>query len=244
MNPLIEIRDLIVSRGHRSVLSVPSLDIQRSEVLALVGPNGAGKSTLILVLAGLLKPQSGMIIFANRPFKGWNALDYRRNISFVFQVPLLLNMTVVENIALGLRFRGVRKDQTQGRVAHWMGKLGITSLANRRAAELSGGEAQRVSLARAFILDTHLLLLDEPFSALDPPSRTKLLEDLEVLLKADQRTVIIVTHNLADAARLSDRVAVIIGGKLRQVAKPGEIKSHPADEEVALFVREMHRQPY
>jgi tungstate transport system ATP-binding protein len=241
MSALVEIRDLVVQRRGKSVLEVPSLDVRKSEVLALVGPNGAGKSTLMLVIARLLKPERGKIIFDDRPLSQWNALEYRRRISFVFQTPLLLDMTVAENVALGLRFRGFRKEKIRDRVGLWLEQLGIASLSSRRAGELSGGEAQRVSLARAFALDPELLLLDEPFSALDPPTRAKLLGDLQALLTADHRTAIIVTHNLKDAAKLGDRVAVIVGGRLRQVGPARQIKSWPADEEVAAFLRELPR---
>jgi len=239
MSALVEIRDLVVRRRGRSVLEIPSLDVRKSEVLALVGPNGAGKSTLMLVIARLLKPESGKIFFGERSLSQWNALEYRRRISFVFQTPLLLDMTVAENVALGLKFRGLHNDKIHARVGHWLEQLGIESLSSRRAGELSGGEAQRVSLARAFVLDPELLLLDEPFSALDPPARSKLLGDLAALLTADHRTALIVTHNLNDAAKLGDRVAVIVGGRLRQVGTARQIKSRPADEEVAAFLREM-----
>jgi ABC-type proline/glycine betaine transport system ATPase subunit len=135
----------------------------------------------------------------------------------------------------------LRKDQIRVRVDQWLEKLGITALGNRRAGEVSGGEAQRVSLARAFVLDPDLLLLDEPFSALDPSARATLLQDVTALLAGNHRTVIIVTHNLKDAARLGDRVAVIVGGRLRQVGPAGQIKSRPADQEVAAFLRELPR---
>jgi tungstate transport system ATP-binding protein len=244
MSALVEIRDLVVRRRGRSVLEVPALDVRKREVLALVGPNGAGKSTLMLVIARLIKPETGKILFDGLPLSEWSALDYRRRISFVFQAPLLLDMTVAENIALGLKFRGVHKDKIRERVEHWLEQLGIEALSTRRASELSGGEAQRVSLARAFVLDPELILLDEPFSALDPPARARLLEDLTALLKADHRTAIIVTHNLKDAAKLGDRVAVLVGGRLRQVGPARQIKNQPADEEVAAFLREMPRSAF
>jgi tungstate transport system ATP-binding protein len=244
MSALVEIRDLVVRRRGRSVLEVPALDVRKREVLALVGPNGAGKSTLMLVIARLIKPETGKILFDGLPLSEWSALDYRRRISFVFQAPLLLDMTVAENIALGLKFRGVHKDKIRERVEHWLEQLGIEALSSRRASELSGGEAQRVSLARAFVLDPELILLDEPFSALDPPARARLLEDLTALLKADHRTAIIVTHNLKDAAKLGDRVAVLVGGRLRQVGPARQIKNQPADEEVAAFLREMPRSAF
>jgi len=212
--------------------------VRKGEVLALIGPNGSGKSTLLLVLACLLKAERGEIIFDERPLSQWKALEYRRRISFVFQAPLLLDMTVADNVALGLKFRGLQKDKIRARVGHWLEQLGIESLAKRRAGELSGGEAQRVSLARAFVLDPELILLDEPFSALDPPAHSKLLGDLAALLAVDHRTAIIVTHNLKDASELGDRVAVIIGGRLRQIGSAGQIKAKPADEEVAAFLRD------
>ena len=243
MSELIEINNLLVRRSGRKVLEVPSLEIRKSEVLALIGPNGSGKSTLLLVLARLLKPDSGEILFNGRPLSQWKALEYRRRISFVFQAPLLLDMTVVDNVALGLKFRGLQKDKIRQRVGYWLKQLGIESLAKRRAGELSGGEAQRVSLARAFVLDPELILLDEPFSALDPPAHSKLLGDLAALLAVDHRTAIIVTHNLEDASQLGDRVGILIGGRLRQVGSPDQIKAKPADEEVAAFLKEFSVSP-
>ncbi len=239
MSTLLEIRDLRVNRGERRVLEVDALDVHRHEVLAVVGPNGAGKTTLMLALACLIRPERGLILYNHRPLAEWNTLEYRRQISFVFQAALLLDMTVADNVALGLKFRGLPANQIHPRVDHWLDLLAITHLAKRRAVELSGGEAQRVSLARAFVLDPQLLLLDEPFSALDPSARQKLMVDLAALLESDHRTVIIVTHNLAEAARLGDRVAVIVGGRLRQVGSASYIKSHPADKDVAAFLKEL-----
>ncbi len=120
-----------------------------------------------------------------------------------------------------------------------MRQLGVEPLAKRRASQLSGGEAQRVSLARAFVLEPELLLLDEPFSALDPPTRSRLIQDLYDLLEGTHRTAVFVTHNLGEAAKLSHRIAVIIGGVLRQVGTVEQIKSHPADEAVAAFLHEL-----
>jgi tungstate transport system ATP-binding protein len=236
---MIQIRDLLIQRNGRDTLYVDSLDIQRGETLAIVGPNGGGKSTLLLALARLLKPSRGDIIYDGKSLKQWDELEYRRKISFVFQAPLLMDMTVEQNVALGLKFRGAPKEQTFERVGRWMKQLGVESLAKRRAGQISGGEAQRVSLARAFVLDPQLLLLDEPFAALDPPTRTKLLEDLSTLLKEDHRTAVFVTHNLNEAANLSHRIAVIVGGVLRQVGTAKQIKSKPADETVASFLQEL-----
>ncbi|MCI0549663.1 MAG: ATP-binding cassette domain-containing protein [Anaerolineae bacterium] len=236
---MIQIRDLLIQRNGRDVLLIDSLNIPRGETLAVVGPNGAGKSTLLLALGLLLKPVRGEILFGGVSILKLDELNYRRKISFVFQDPLLLDMTVEQNIALGLKFRGVPKEEVQGRVRRWIKQLGIESLAKRRAGQLSGGEAQRVSLARAFVLEPELLLLDEPFSSLDPPTRSKLLEDLSALLAEDHRTAIFVTHNLNEAAKLSHRIAVIVNGMLRQVGTAKQIKSGPADETVRAFLQEL-----
>lgn len=236
---MIEIRNLLIQRNGRDVLRIDSLDITRGETLAVVGPNGAGKSTLLLTLARLLRPTSGEIIFDGRSLMQLDDLEYRRNISFVFQDPLLMDMTVEQNVALGLKFRGTPKEETRERAGRWIKQLGIESLSKRRVGQLSGGEAQRVSLARAFVLQPELLLLDEPFAALDPPTRAKLLEDLSALLAKDHRTAVFVTHNLNEAAKLSHQIAVIVNGMLRQVGTAKQIKSKPADETVKTFLQEL-----
>ena len=236
---MIQIRDLLIERNGRDALRVDLLNIQRGETLTVVGPNGAGKSTLLLALAHLLTPSRGEIIYDGKSLQELEDLEYRRKISFVFQSPLLMDMTVEQNVALGLKFRGTPKEETQERVTKWMKQLGVESLAKRRAGQFSGGEAQRVSLARAFVLEPELLLLDEPFSALDPPTRAKLIDDLAVLLAAHQRTAVFVTHNLSEATKFSHRMAVIIEGVLRQVGTARQIKSKPADETVAAFLHEL-----
>ena len=236
---MIEIRNLLIQRNKRDVLRVDSLDIKRGETLAIVGPNGAGKSTLLLALAHLLPTARGEIAFNGKPLQQWDELEYRRKISFVFQSPLLLDMTVEQNIALGLKFRGVSKEETHERVGRRIKQLGIEALSKRRASQLSGGEAQRVSLARAFVLEPELLLLDEPFAALDPPTRKKLIDDLSALLAEDQRMAVFVTHNLNEAAQFSQRIAVIVDGAVRQVGTAKQIKSKPADETVKAFLQEL-----
>jgi ABC-type sugar transport system ATPase subunit len=238
-NLMIQIRDLLIQRNGRDVLRIDSLDIPRGETLVVVGPNGAGKSTLLLTLGHLLIPMRGEILFDGKSILKLDELEYRRRISFVFQDPLLLDMTVEQNITLGLKFRGTPKEEVHERVGKWIKQLGIESLAKRRASQLSGGEAQRVSLARAFVLEPELLLLDEPFSSLDPPTRAKLIEDLSALLKEDHRMAVFVTHNLNEAAKLSHRIAVMVGGGLRQVGTAKQIKSKPSDETVKAFLQEL-----
>lgn len=239
MRVVISIHDLLIRRNEVKALYINSLQIKQGETLAIVGPNGAGKSTLLLALAHLIKPARGLITFKGSPISELNELEYRRKLSFVFQDPLLMDMSVEDNIALGLKFRGVNKRDAHEQVLEWSKAMGVDHLLGRRAGQLSGGEAQRVSLARAFVLDPELLLMDEPFSAVDPQTRTQLLKDLSKVLSRDHRTTIFVTHNLREAAQMGDRVAVIINGELKQVGKPKEIKAKPADKSVKDFLKEL-----
>ena len=234
--PLVQIRDLAIQRGEKLVLTIPQLDIRRGEVLAVVGPNGAGKSTLLLALARLIKPKDGEILFDGNPAQNTSDTVYRRKIALVMQDPLLFDRSVYENVAIGLAFRGVAKESIQKKVPLWLERLGVAHLAERRGGELSGGEAQRVALARALVLEPELLLLDEPFSALDPPTRAHILEDLGALLRDTDTTTLFVTHDLPEARQLAVRMAVIIENRLRQVGTPAEIRTHPADGEVVRFL--------
>ena len=237
MSALLEIRDLQVYRGERIALSVDALAVGQGEVLAVIGPNGAGKSTLLLTIARLIQPQSGELSFGGTPFKALSPLAFRRRIGLVLQDPLLLDTTVHQNVACGLHFRGgLPKAEVHQRVAHWLDRLGIAHLSDRRARSLSGGEAQRVSLARAFALQPDLLLLDEPFSALDAPTRARLLEEIQSLLAETGITTVVITHDLDEALFLGDRVAVLLDGRLRQHGPPEQVFSMPADAEVAAFV--------
>ncbi|MBI5298166.1 MAG: ABC transporter ATP-binding protein [Chloroflexi bacterium] len=235
MTALIEVRDLLVRREKQTVLEIAHLSVEAGEVLAVVGPNGAGKSTLFLTLARLLKHERGVIRFFNG-HESISTLEYRRRIALVLQEPLLLDASVRENAAIGLRFRGTPKAEADRRVAHWLERLGVAHLAERSARKLSGGESQRVSLARAFVLEPELLLLDEPFTALDSPTRARLLEDLKAVLGETGTTTIFITHDLREAEKLGTRMAVMLKGRVHQVGKPREVFAHPADSQVAEFL--------
>jgi len=236
MKPLVELRDLRIMRADVTALELDHLSIHSGEVMAIVGPNGAGKSTLLLSLARLLRPVRGQILFKGRPVETEPITAYRRRIALVMQDPLLFDTTVFQNVAAGLRFRGTGRAEIESRVKHWLDRLGVAQLAGRRAGKLSGGESQRVSLARALVLQPELLLLDEPFSSLDPPTRAVLLDDLGGLLSDTSTTAVFVTHDLREAELVSDRIAVVIGNRLRQVASPDVLRQTPADEDVASFL--------
>jgi molybdopterin-binding protein len=234
---LLTIRDLVALREKRVVLRVDQLDLRRGEVLAVIGPNGAGKSTLLLSLVLLQSLERGEIRFdGERVYPGGDPVKLRRRTATVFQEPLLLDTSVRANVAAGLHLRGVSSPEAEKRVSHWMDRFGISHLASRHARQLSGGEAQRVSLARAFALEPDLLLLDEPFSALDAPTRAALMEDFEEVLRESGVTTLFVTHDRTEAMRLGDRIAVVMEGRLAQIGRPEEVFSSPADDKIAAFV--------
>lgn len=236
MNTLLEVENLLMRRGGQSVLEIERLVVQEGEVLAVIGPNGAGKSTLLLALSRLLSPEHGSLRFRGQPVEEIGNLAYRRRIALVLQESLLLDVSVYQNVAMGLRFRKLPRDQVQKRVEPWLERLGIARLRNRPARNLSGGEAQRVSLARAFAIQPDLMMLDEPFSALDAPTRMRLLDDFQALLAETGLTTLFITHDRDEAIFLGDRVAVLLEGSLRQVGTPQEVFTAPVDPRVADFV--------
>jgi molybdopterin-binding protein len=233
--PKLSLRDVRVRLGRAEIVRAPHLDVLVGEVLVIVGPNGAGKSVLLETLALLQRPTQGRALFEGRPVDG-RELALRRRMAVVFQDPLLLRRSVADNVAMGLRLRGVPRSIRRDKAALWMDRFGIAHLARRSAVTISGGEAQRTNLARAFALDPEVLLLDEPFSALDQPTREELLDDLSAALRDTGVTTVFVTHDRAEALRLGDRVAVMMGGHIRQVGTAAEVFAAPVDEEVAAFV--------
>ncbi len=234
--PIIEGRRLRLTRGGQTIIDVPSLIVEAGEVLSVIGPNGAGKTTLLQTLAYLAMPFEGDILFHGRKVGvDFPVLDYRRSLSMVFQEPLLFDATVFENAASGLRIRGMKKAAMRRAVVESLNRFGIGALSDRSARSLSGGEAQRTNLARAFAIRPDVLLLDEPFASLDPKSREPLIEDVRAQVRATGTTTILVTHDLMESLRLSDRVAVMNGGRILQVGPPEEVLNAPADEFVASF---------
>jgi tungstate transport system ATP-binding protein len=234
---ILEVKNLKVIRGGVSVLDIPYLGVPEGKVLCLIGPNGAGKSSLLLALSCLLKSSQGEIIFREkRVGSNYTAFEYRRNVAMVFQEPLLFDTTVFGNVAAGLKIRNVKRDEVERMVRMCLERFGIGHLADRSARKLSGGEAQRTSLARAFAIMPEIIFLDEPFSSLDPPTRESLMEDLERILRESKTTAIMATHDQMEALRLSDQIAVMIEGTLVQIGSPTEVMNHPVDEFVASFV--------
>lgn len=233
--PLLRVENLLVRRGETTVLDVPALDLEAGTVLALIGPNGSGKTTLLKTLASLMKPESGGLVFRGEELG--NRLDaYRRRVTMVFQAPLLFDTTVRANLESGLKLHGIAGPDRAARVAEMAGRFGVAHLLDRSARNLSGGEAQRASLARAFVLRPEILFLDEPFAALDPPTREGLMDDLAVVLRETRTTTVIATHDQMEALRLADRLAVLRLGRIVQCGPAQEVINQPADAFVADFV--------
>lgn len=234
---MIAVEGLRVRRGGRLVLDIPAFTVAEGEVLAVIGPNGAGKSTLLQALA-LLVPAEMTYRFAGRPVAlPREALSLRRQMAVVFQEPLLLDASVLENVALGLRLRHATGQEIRERVHAWLARLGVAHLAERHARALSGGEAQRVNLARALALQPRVLFLDEPFGALDVLTRAALLQELRPILKAAGVTALLVTHDFTEIPPLADRVAVLMAGRVVQAGTPRTVFSQPADDAVRALVR-------
>jgi molybdopterin-binding protein len=236
VTPILALTGVRVRHGAHQVLDVPALDVRRGELLAVVGPNGSGKSTLLRVLGLLEAPTAGEVRLEGRAVSAADALLARRRMASVFQQPLLARDSVAHNVGLGLRFRGVPRGEVAARVTRWLARFGIADLRDRPARSLSGGEAQRVALARALVLEPDVLLLDEPFAALDAPARAALIPELGAILRADAVTTVLVTHDRAEAQALADRVAVLLGGRIHQLDDTARVFWAPASEEVARFV--------
>jgi tungstate transport system ATP-binding protein len=226
---MLQVEGLRLQRGGRLILELPRFAVATGEVLALVGPNGAGKSSLLQSLALLTPATFQQYRFNGQPVRlPADSLALRRQMALIMQEALLLDTSVLENAAIGLRLRGVGRDKARGVAAEWLERLGVGHLAGRRARQLSGGEAQRVSLARALALAPRLLLLDEPFSALDVLSRTALLKELRPLLQQGDTTALLVTHDITEVAHLADRMAVLEEGRLVQEGTPQAVLAAPA----------------
>jgi len=234
---LLDVQDLTVMRGGVEVLRVPSFSLNENETSALIGPNGAGKSTFLLALASLLPAAGGELRYRGEKVASDRAaFAYRRRLAMVFQSPLLFDATVFDNVASGLKIRGMSPREIRTRVMETLELFDMVSLAERSARKLSGGEAQRTSLARAFAIRPEMIFLDEPFISLDPPTRLALMNDLDRILKETGTTAILATHDQMEALRLADRMVVINGGRIVQSGTPNDVMNRPVDEFVASFV--------
>jgi tungstate transport system ATP-binding protein len=214
MNSMIAARELELMLNGRTIFTIDDFTLHPGEVMALVGPNGAGKSSLLLTLALLQAPTQGTVYFEGQAVSKRNLLALRRRMAIVFQEALLLDTTVLRNITIPLRIRGVSGHAAAMRTEQWLGRFGIAHLAHCRARHLSGGEAQRTSLARAFAMEPEVLFLDEPFASLDFPTRKALLNELGGILKERKMAAVFVTHDHTEIPYLASLVKVLHNGRI------------------------------
>ena len=238
LSSIIEVVDLSHSYGERKVLQDLNLGIGKGEVFALIGPTGAGKTTLLRIVDLLEVPGAGEIYFDGKcvPRSGKQRLEIRRRMSFIHQKPQVFNLSVYDNVACGLRWRGEGKNGIAEKVDHILEMVGLEGYKNRNARTLSGGEAQRVAIARSLVLEPEVLLLDEPTANLDPISTAKIEQLISYVARQHNTTIIMATHDMSQGQQLADRIGVLLDGRLVQIGNVTDIFRSPQNEEVAHFV--------
>ena len=232
-DPVLRLEDVVVRSGERTLLNVAAFTVSAGQTVALIGPNGAGKTTMLHTAALLRKPDAGAVRIGGVRAASGNAAMLRRALSVVFQEPLLFDVRVLANAAAGLRFRGRPRLEAETQARSWLARFGVHHLAERKARSLSGGEASRVALARAFATEPALLLLDEPFGALDAPTRAALLPALRDRLHETGTAAILVTHDLQEATAFADRLAVMASGTILADGSAPDVMARPPSRHVA-----------
>ncbi|MBI5478660.1 MAG: ABC transporter ATP-binding protein [Deltaproteobacteria bacterium] len=236
MTALLRLEDVLVRAGERPLLEVGAIEVNAGETLVILGQTGAGKSALLRVMNALIRPERGRFLWQGKEVRFPVPAAVRRRMAMAFQEPLLFLGTVFDNVAYGLRLRGVSGATLESRVVEALRLFGIEGLARRSGRTLSGGEAQRTALARAVVLQPDLLLLDEPLASLDPPTKERLEAELRRVIRSRGLTCAYVTHDRAEAQGMADRIAVLDAGALLQVGTPDDVFLRPSSERVARFV--------
>ena len=235
---LLEVRNVSKSFGESRALKEVSLNVRQGEILSIIGPSGAGKTTLLKLMNLLLYPDQGKIFFEGIDTEGddQHRRMLRRKMGMVFQHPVLFDTSVFENVSIGLWIRNFPKREINVKVKEALEYVGLIGFDRRKAATLSAGEAQRVSLARTLVLEPKLLLLDEPTSNLDP-ANTAQIEKIITRVNTEMRiTVVLATHNLLQAKRLSNRAALLWNGELIEFGETREVFENPRDERTAFYL--------
>ena len=235
---LIEIVDLWQRHGEVDILRSITLRVDRGEVIALIGPTGAGKTTLLRLMNLLDVPAAGRIYFdgIDTTSSAKARLEVRRRMAFVLQKPIVFNMSVYENIACGLKWRGLGRSEIREKVGSILEMTDLSTYRDRSARTLSGGEVQRVAIARAVAIEPEVLLLDEPTANLDPVSASKIEELITDIIKRHVTTVIMATHDMSQGQRLADRIGVLVNGEILQTGSAREVFTSPGNREIAEFV--------
>ncbi|MGI6684961.1 MAG: ATP-binding cassette domain-containing protein [Bacillota bacterium] len=214
MNKIIEIKDLTWVQQGRTILNIPHFYVESEEAVSIMGPNGAGKSSLLFIMAGLQKQSTGTINLFGKNVSEFSPLELHRRVAVVFQKPMMLDLTVMENLELGLRFRGIKSKEREIKIEPWLEKMRLTHLVKRRARSLSGGEAQRVSIAQALVVDPEIIFLDEPFANLDKEIRQDIMEEIRQLLIKQKITTVMVTHHRMEAVKMTDSIYYLEDGEI------------------------------
>ena len=238
MNDLITARDVSKAYGDLQVLQGVNLDVREGEILGIIGPSGSGKSTLLRLLDLIEPPTSGEITVLGvnaREEKGrW--LELRRRMGMLFQKPIVFNASVYQNVALGLQYRRLNRQETERRVREALASVGLSPYIRSQARDLSGGEQQRVALSRVLVTEPEILFLDEPTANLDPTSTATIEKIVRTLNREKGTTVVMNTHDMLQGQRLSNRIGVMIDGRLAQVGPPREVFQAPRSRAIATFV--------
>lgn len=233
------LKNLYVNLDRKEILKNIHFDVKKGELVSLLGPSGCGKSTLLKTIAGLIEPGNGDILVDGEQIKG--IAPEKRGIVIVFQdLRLFPNMNVLENVEFGLKMKGIDKNTRKIKALDMLEKVGLAGFEKRKVFELSGGQKQRVALARAAAAEPEVLLLDEPFSSLDEGLRQKMRELVMTLQRQLKITTVMVTHDQSEALLMSDRVAVMLDGKIIQYDTPRNVYEHPSCPEVANYFGEMN----
>ena len=232
--PLFELRAVRKRYGGKTVLNVDHLAIPSGEVTAFVGPNGAGKSTLLRLLHFLEPCDEGEVLFDGQAVRFPPPMELRRDITMVFQRPMLLSGSVRWNVSYGTRLRGLRQD---GSIDSLLQHLDLKTLEHSPARLLSGGELQRVALGRALVLRTRVLLLDEPTANLDPYNAALIERSIKELREEGHTTIVLVTHHVMQARRLADRVGLLLGGQPVEMGEADRFFDAPQDPRTRAFLQ-------
>ena len=241
VGPAITLAGVSVVYGARPALIDASLEIPGGSLFAIMGLSGAGKSTLLRTINRLIAPTSGQVRVGDTDVTGLDAVALRRfrqNVTaMVFQhFGLLPHRNTIDNVAFPLRLQGHAADAARVAGKSWLDRLGLSAVAEASPATLSAGMRQRVGLARALVTDAPVLLMDEPFSALDPITRRAMQDETKGLQRDLGKTVVLITHDPREAFRIADRIAVIHAGRIVQCATPSELRTRPASDHVATLL--------
>jgi osmoprotectant transport system ATP-binding protein len=237
---MIVFQNIEKSFDKQQVLKKINLEIYQGELMVLLGASGSGKTTMLRMINALENPDSGSIKIFDKDLIKHSLLELRKDIGYVIQkVGLFPHYSVYDNVATTLRLKNVKEEIAKQRVHEWLNKIGMNPsvYARKFPAELSGGEAQRIGLARALVAQPKMILLDEPFSALDPVSRVKIRNEFRKIQQEEKFSAVMVTHDVLEAVSIADRICLLANGEIQQVGTAKEILFHPKNDLIKNFVK-------